>query len=307
MRAAGNSSRSRSSSAPRHHRRNIYTRRRTSGTCWGLNRVTAVVAFQALAALVIGERDAAILTLHERAATAAESRPGIAAAVDRPEPACRSSRRSLQWPRGASPKLESARCVCEIPRADPRCRTFASGAIFHARGSSSSLYFPARRYGRFPARRGRAEQHARAFELARARRPRRGRCNAAFLPACSCFLLLVHDDRGRVFRAARIRRSACPPPRRASPWRTRHHSRARSHVGEARCAGWRRDRAESRAELAGHPRRERDFGHQQQCAASRRASVFDRRADTLRSCRCRSRRAATGRQIRPARNTRGFV
>src|ERR1700678_3672497 len=39
------------------------------------NCITAVVAFQALAALMIGQRDAAIFALDERAATAAKKRP----------------------------------------------------------------------------------------------------------------------------------------------------------------------------------------------------------------------------------------
>jgi hypothetical protein len=40
------------------------------------------VAFQSLAALVVCERDAAVLALNHRAAIATQERPGISAAID---------------------------------------------------------------------------------------------------------------------------------------------------------------------------------------------------------------------------------
>ena len=43
------------------------------------------MALQALALLVVGQRDAAIFALHRAAATAAQHEPGVAAAVDEDE------------------------------------------------------------------------------------------------------------------------------------------------------------------------------------------------------------------------------
>ena len=105
-------------------------------------RKAAVVAEQAVLALVIGERDAAVLAKNRGAATPAQRKKRIAAPVDQHQRLRPGGQPRGQSLRAAARKLVRRGAFAENPRADPRSRRGAMGRFSTRASSRSSLYLP---------------------------------------------------------------------------------------------------------------------------------------------------------------------
>ena len=238
------------------------------------NRIAAVVAFEALAAFVIGERDAAILALHERAATAAEQRPRIAAAIDehhglRALFEAQGDGRAQRLGNGRGAML-AAKFLAQIHDAN-----FRERAVFHARRELEQLIFSgAGVVVGFKRRRGRAEQRDRAFEARAVDGGVAPVVARRFFLLVAGFLLFVDDDEAEIFerrenRGARAHNDARLAVANAPPFAGAFDIReAAVQNGD--------NRAEARADQPAEPERERDFRNQDDRGFSARKRRFDR-------------------------------
>ena len=165
------------------------------------------MAFEALAALVIGERDAAILALHHRAAAAAQQRPGIAAAVDQHHRLraffeAQRDGRAQRFGNGRGAVL-AAKFLAQVDDAH-----FGERAVFDARGQREQVVFSgARVVVGLKRRRGRAEQHDGAFETRAIDGGVAAVVARRFLLLVARLLLLVDDDQAEIFERRENRRA----------------------------------------------------------------------------------------------------
>jgi hypothetical protein len=211
-------------------------------------RKSAVVAFEALALLVIRQRNAAILALHARAARPAKHEPGIPAPIDEDQRLRFSSEArgdGFAELRGDRPRaMRGLEILAQIDDFHRRKRP-----VLHARIELQEMIFSrARILKAFERGRRRTEQRDRPFEL----RAHDGHVPAViarrFFLLVAGLLLLVDDDQPQIFdrrengRArshhdARLAAAHAPPLARALHFRQRavqhRDARAESRPAQA--------------------------------------------------------------------------
>ena len=221
------------------------------------NRIAAIVAFEALPAFVIRERDAAILALHDRAAAAAQKRPGIAAAIDQHhglgalfEAQRNGGAQRFGNGRGA---VLAAKLLAQIHDAHFRKRP-----IFHARRQREQAIFSgARVVIGFKRRRRRAEQRHRAFQARAIDRRVAPVVARHFFLLVAGLLLFIDDDQAEIFERrengrARAHHDAHLAVAHAPPFA------GALDIGQA-AVQYRDAFAETRAHQAADPERQGDF------------------------------------------------
>ena len=231
------------------------------------------MAEQAVFALVVGERDAAIFAQNRSAAAPAQRKPGIAAPVDQHQ-RLRSGRQArgqlAAQPLGnLSGAVRLAKILAQVHDLDAR-----HGAILDARVEAQQLVFSgARVMEAFERGRRRCQQRHRAFPLRANHRDVAAVVARRFLLLVAGLLLFVHDDQADIFERREDRRA-----------RAHHHARfAIAHappfpraLGIRQSAVQDRDAfAKSRPAKPRGPERQADLRHQQQRRAAARERGLD--------------------------------